>query len=122
MAALNLYSSRTPPPPVRERRRQRHQQPAGSTGEYPAIGRVGVSGPQSPARWEIRVEGALDQRWTAWFEGLQVTSEGSQRVISGPLPDQPALHGVLIKVRDLGMCLISVRRLDPNEAGEASPP
>jgi hypothetical protein len=81
-----------------------------------------VSGSQSPARYEIRVEGVLDQRWTAWFEGLQVTSEGSQTVISGPLPDQPALHGVLIKVRDLGMCLISVRRLDPDQAGQASPP
>jgi hypothetical protein len=81
-----------------------------------------VSGSQSPARYEIRVEGVLDQRWTAWFEALQVTSEGSQTVISGPLPDQPALHGVLIKVRDLGMCLISVRRLDPDQAGQASPP
>ena len=68
-----------------------------------------MSGPQPPARYEIRVQGVLDQRWTAWFEGLQVTSEGSQTVICGPLPDQPALHGVLIKVRDLGMCLISVR-------------
>ena len=66
--------------------------------------------------------GVLDQRWTACFEGLQITSEGSQTVISGPLPDQPALHGVLIKVRDLGMCLISVRRLDPDQAGQASPP
>ena len=80
-----------------------------------------MSGPQPPARYEIRVQGVLDQRWTAWFEGLQVTSEGSQTVICGPLPDQPALHGVLIKVRDLGMCLISVRRLDPDGAGEASP-
>ena len=79
-----------------------------------------MSGSQSPARYEIRVQGVLDQRWTAWFEGLQVTSEGSQTVICGPLPDQPALHGVLIKVRDLGMCLISVRRLDPEDAGEAS--
>jgi hypothetical protein len=83
---------------------------------------VGVSGSQSPARYEIRVGGVLDQRWTACFEGLQVTSEGSQTVISGPLPDQPALHRVLIKVRDLGMCLISVRRLYPDQAGQASPP
>jgi hypothetical protein len=81
-----------------------------------------VSGSQLSARYEIRAEGVLDQRWAAWFEGLQVTSEGSQTVISGPLPDQPALHGVLIKVRDLGMCLISVRRLDQDQAGQASPP
>jgi hypothetical protein len=81
-----------------------------------------VSGSHSPARYEIRVQGVLDQRWTTWFEGLQVISEGSQTVICGLLPDQPALHGVLIKVRDLGMCLISVRRLDPDDAGEACPP
>ena len=68
---------------------------------------------ESPACYEIRVEGALDSHWTAWFEGLHVKSEGSHTVISGPLPDQQALHGALAKVRDLGMCLISVRRLDP---------
>jgi hypothetical protein len=77
--------------------------------------------PQSQARYEIRLDGVLDQRWTAWFEGLQVTTEGSQTVICGLLPDQPALHGVLIKVRDLGLCLISVRRLHPGDPGEASP-
>ncbi len=65
------------------------------------------------ARYEIRVEGALDHHWAAWFEGLQVTSEDAETVISGPLPDQPALHGLLAKVRDLGLCLISVRRLGP---------
>jgi hypothetical protein len=80
-----------------------------------------MSGPQSTACYEIRIEGVLDRRWTAWFEGLQITSEGTQTLISGPLPDQPALHGVLGKVRDLGMCLISVRRLDPDQAGQATP-
>ncbi len=81
-----------------------------------------MSGPQSPAHYEIRVEGVLDKYWSAWFEGLQINSEGRQTVISGPLPDQPALHGVLGKVRDLGVSLISVRWLDPEESGEASPP
>ncbi len=80
-----------------------------------------MSGPQSPARYEIRVEGILGKHWTAWFEGLQVTSEGSQTVITGTLPDQPALHGVLIKVRDLGMCLVSVRRLDPGAPPAPTP-
>jgi len=79
-----------------------------------------VSGSQSPTRYQTRVEGTLDQRWTAWFEGLQMTSEGRQTVISGLLPDQPALHGVLNKVRDLGMCLFSVHRLGPDQAGQAS--
>jgi hypothetical protein len=62
------------------------------------------------SRYEIRVRGILDRRWTAWFEGLQVTSDGEETVISGPVADQAALHGLLVKVRDLG--LISVRHLD----------
>ena len=80
-----------------------------------------MSGSQSSARYQIRIEGILDQRWTAWFEGLQIASEGQQTVISGLLPDQPALHGVLNKVRDLGLCLISVHRLGPDQTGHASP-
>jgi hypothetical protein len=75
-----------------------------------------VSGARSLAHYEIRVEGILDERWASWFEGFQVKSEGKQTVISGPLTDQPALHGVLVKVRDLGLCLISVRRLDSDPA------
>ena len=80
-----------------------------------------MSGTRLPAHYEIRVEGVLGERWTAWFEGLQVSSEAGETIISGPLTDQPALHGVLVKVRDLGMCLISVRRLEPDEAGTATP-
>jgi hypothetical protein len=75
-----------------------------------------VSALGSPARYEIRVEGVLDSRWAAWFEGLQVSSEGEQTVIRGLVTDQPALHGLLARVRDLGLCLISVRRLDPVES------
>lgn len=71
----------------------------------------------SPTYYEIRVEGVLDSRWAAWFEGLQVNGEGTQTVICGLVADQPALHGLLVKVRDLGLCLVAVRRLDPDEAG-----
>ena len=66
------------------------------------------------SRYEIRVRGILDERWTAWFEDLQVSSDGEETVISGPIADQAALHGLLTKVRDLGLFLISVRRLDPD--------
>ncbi len=73
-----------------------------------------MSGPGRPARYEIRVDGVLDGRWADWFGGLQVDSDGTQTIISGLLADQPALHGVLAKIRDLGLCLISVhRRNDP---------
>jgi hypothetical protein len=64
--------------------------------------------------YEIRIKGILDRRWTAWFEGLQVSTDGEETVISGTVADQAALHGLLAKVRDLGLFLISVRHLDPD--------
>jgi hypothetical protein len=79
-----------------------------------------VSGPGRPADYEIRVDGVLDDRWADWFGGLQVTSDGTQTVIVSPLADQPALHGLLAKIRDLGLCLISVRRLDLDEPGDGA--
>ena len=66
------------------------------------------------SRDEIRVKGILDERWAAWFEDLQVTSDGEETVIAGPVADQAALHGLLTKVRDLGLFLIAVRHLDPD--------
>jgi hypothetical protein len=64
--------------------------------------------------YEIRVNGVLDGGWSAWFDGLQVTSDDrGQTVIAGPVADQAALHGLLAKVRDLGVPLLSVRRIDP---------
>ena len=75
-----------------------------------------------PAHYEIRVEGVLDHRWAAWFGGLHVQTDGTQTVISGLLTDQPALHGLLVKIRDLGLCLISVRRLPGSQAGNQARP
>ena len=72
-----------------------------------------MSGPDRSAHYEIRVEGVLDQRWTAWFEGLQIDSDDSQTVISGLVPDQAALHGLLAQVETLGLELLEVRRV-PN--------
>ena len=80
-----------------------------------------MSSPAWPARYEIRVDGILDDRWADWFGGLQVSSNGSQTVIVGVLADQPALHGVLAKIRDLGLCLISARRLEPGESDDKAP-
>ena len=71
---------------------------------------------RSPDYCEIRVEGVFDQRWTAWLGRVQVESEGAQTVISGLLADQPALYGLLAKIGDLGLCLISVQRLSGDEA------
>jgi len=77
-----------------------------------------MTGSSGPARYEIRVGGVLDDRWADWFGGLLVESDGTQTAISGLVTDQPALHGLLAKIRDLGLCLISVQRLD---AGDAEP-
>ena len=81
-----------------------------------------MSSPGLPAHYEIRVEGVLDHRWAAWFGGLHVETDGTQTVISGLLTDQPALHGLLAKIRDLGLCLISVRQLPASEAGNQAQP
>ncbi len=66
----------------------------------------------SPIGYEIRIEGILDP---SWFEDLDVSSDDGQTVISGRFADQSALHGLLARIRDLGVCLISVRRVDPEE-------
>jgi hypothetical protein len=64
--------------------------------------------------YEITIEGVLDARRSAWFDGLRVTSDASgQTTIAGPLVDQAALHGLLAKVRDLGMPLLAVERTHP---------
>jgi hypothetical protein len=76
-----------------------------------------VSGVRWPARYEVRVDGVLDGRWSQWFQGLRIDSQGGETLLSGTLPDQPALHGILDKVRDLGLSIISVRRIPPQEAG-----
>ena len=70
---------------------------------------------QAGVRYELRVKGILDRSWSAWFDGLQVTSDDhGQTIIVGPVIDQAALHGLLAKVRDLGLELTSVRRIDPD--------
>jgi len=79
-----------------------------------------MSDPGAPANYEIRVEGVLDARWADWFGALRVDSDGARTAVSGLL-DQAALHGLLAKIRDLGLCLISVRRAEPGEPGTASP-
>lgn len=73
-----------------------------------------------PARYEIRVEGVLDRWWADWFSGLEVTRSGSDTIMAGMVADQPALHGLLARIGDLGMCLVSVRRITPAESPQNS--
>jgi hypothetical protein len=70
-----------------------------------------------PERYEICIKGHLDDKWADWFEGLTITREDNgETLLTGPVVDQAALHGVLRKVRDLGMPLLSVNRVRPSQA------
>ena len=67
--------------------------------------------------YEIRLKGHLDNRWAGWFEGLTITREANGETrLTGPVVDQAALHGLLRKVRDLGLPLIAVIQVDPQQA------
>ena len=67
-------------------------------------------------RYEIRLKGHLDGRWAAWFDGLSLSHESEGvTVIRGGVPDQAALHGLLQKVRDTGLPLVSVMRVEPGQ-------
>jgi hypothetical protein len=69
--------------------------------------------PSDSSRYEIRIGGRLDPRWAAWFDGMALTPTGDgTTVLAGPVPDQAALHGVLARIRDLGLPLVAVTRLD----------
>ncbi len=73
----------------------------------------------SQAVYEIKVQGHLDQLWAHWFEGMTLShiengeSGEPYTLITGPVIDQPALHGLLMKIRDLNLILVSVRRIVP---------
>lgn len=71
-----------------------------------------------PLIYEIKIEGYLGQQWTDWFGGLTITLQNNgATLLTGPVVDQAALYGLLKKVRDLGMPLISVNRFKPSQAG-----
>jgi hypothetical protein len=70
-----------------------------------------------PELYEIRLKGHLDDRWADWFEGLSFTHESNGTpILCGPVVDQAALHGLLKKVRDLGIPLLLVMRVKPGRA------
>jgi hypothetical protein len=77
--------------------------------------------PDSPTVFQIRIQGHLGQQWADWFDGLTITlEEDGNTLLSGPVIDQSALHGILTKIRDLGMPLLSVNSVDLDQGkGEA---
>jgi len=72
-----------------------------------------------PTVYQIRIQGHLSQRWTDWFAGLTITlEEDGNTLLSGPVVDQSALHGILKKIRNLGMPLLSVNSVDADPAAK----
>ena len=70
--------------------------------------------PDQSMAYQIRIEGHLDDQWTDWFSGLAITlEENGNTLLTGPVADQAALFGLLKKIRDLGLPLVSLNRIDP---------
>jgi len=70
-----------------------------------------------PMTYQIRLEGHLDTQWTNWFSSLAITlEENGDTLLTGPIADQAALFGLLKKVRDLGLPLVSLNRVDPEKS------
>ena len=73
--------------------------------------------PSQPVVYQIRIKGHLGREWTDWFEGLTITlEEDGDTLLTGPVIDQAAFHGLLKKVRDLGIPLVSVSPVEPDQA------
>jgi hypothetical protein len=66
-----------------------------------------------PVIYEIRVKGVLDEQWSSWLGGLTIVPQVSgETLLTGPVRDQASLHGLLIKIRDMGLPLLSIKRMD----------
>ena len=72
----------------------------------------------SPKQYRIRLKGRLNDRWSDWFEGMSVSSRGAETILSGQVADQAALHGLLNRIRDLNLTLLSLERLYPDREDE----
>jgi hypothetical protein len=73
--------------------------------------------PSQPVIYQIRIQGQLDSQWADWFEGMNIALEESGfTVLTGPVTDQSALHGLIRKIRDLGLPLVSVCPVGPDQA------
>jgi hypothetical protein len=85
-------------------------------GQVPSNHPEPLSDPNHSVVYQIRVRSHLGTDWTDWFEGLTITcEENGDTLLTGPVVDQAALHGLLRKVRNLGIFLISVNRLEPGQ-------
>ena len=63
--------------------------------------------------YRIKLKEQIDPKWSEWFEPMAVSTEGGQTILTGSVVDQAALHGLLIRIRDLNLTLLSVERIEP---------
>ena len=68
---------------------------------------------QNSAHYRIRLKGCLDVKWSDWFEEMTISSKGTETILTGPVADQAALHGLLIRIRDLNLTLLSLECMGP---------
>ena len=87
------------------------------------MGELPTGPPPAPGRYEIRLHGHLAPRWATWFEGLSLSNESDgTTILRGPVVDQAALHGLLNKLRDTGLPLISVTQVEPDQLDQRDAP
>jgi len=80
-----------------------------------ALGEISMTNPHQyhgSTDYRIKLKGCLDPNWSSWFGQMEISTEGGQTILTGPVADQAALHGLLIRIRDLNLTLLSVERLD----------
>ncbi len=65
-----------------------------------------------PTEYQIRLMGKLDSSWSDWFDGFSITSQGDETILAGVVCDQSALHGILAKINDLGLSIVSVEKIN----------
>ena len=70
---------------------------------------------QASAHYRIKVQERIDEKWSNWFEEMVISAEGGETILTGPVADQAAIHGLLIRIRDLNLTLLSVERVESEQ-------
>ena len=72
----------------------------------------------TPVHYRIKLKGHLDDKWSEWFEGMDISTGGGETILTGQVADQAALHGLFIRIRDMNLTLLSVEQTYPDQEGK----